>query len=209
MNINEMTTQQIISEMLMMQDSLNKQIHPEWDSQGWDWDLAIMAECGEILERWQGWKWWKKSPDISELSEYERFQLALEFIDVLHFCLSKYIENEGLNVPCDEIGMNELPICDAMKHPSIGAMFYCLWLHFGYDAHDVYRLYLAKNALNQFRQEMGSKEGTYSKIWGVCEDNHYLMFAFNFLKNEPLNSNQLIESIKEWLLKDYRNLVIS
>jgi len=210
MNINEMTTQHIISQMLVIQDSLNKHIHPEWDSQGWDWDLAIMAECGEILERWQGWKWWKKAPDISELSEYERFQLALEFIDVLHFCLSRHIDKYGYFFDND-VNNNlshfyRYPVANAIKAPGVLPIMGALYTHFGYDERDVYRLYLAKNALNQFRQEMGSKEGTYNKIWGCNEDNHYLMWAFNSLKNETLNSSQLIESIKESLLKDYQNL---
>ena len=36
---------------------------------------------------------------------------------------------------------------------------------------DLYRLYIGKNALNQFRQEHGYKEGTYIKEWGGKEDN--------------------------------------
>lgn len=209
MNINEMTTQQIISEMLVMQDALNKQIHPEWESQGWDWDLAIMAECGEILERWQGWKWWKKAPDISELSECERFQLALEFIDVLHFCLSKDIEGYVTSVDYAELSSSyDLPIRDVINKPDVVGIFGALYTHFGYDERDVYRLYLAKNALNQFRQEMGSKKGTYNKIWGVKADNYFLMLYFNQLSKYCESSADFIKSVNNCLTVRYKRLFL-
>ncbi|MBU1641820.1 dUTP diphosphatase [bacterium] len=36
---------------------------------------------------------------------------------------------------------------------------------------DLYRLYVGKNILNQFRQDHGYKEGTYNKVWKGKEDN--------------------------------------
>jgi len=36
---------------------------------------------------------------------------------------------------------------------------------------DLYRLYVGKNILNQFRQDHGYKEGTYIKVWNGKEDN--------------------------------------
>ncbi|BBG66631.1 dimeric dUTPase [Hydrogenimonas sp.] len=41
----------------------------------------------------------------------------------------------------------------------------------GLSFDDLYRLYIGKNALNQFRQMHGYKEGTYKKIWNRKEDN--------------------------------------
>jgi len=41
----------------------------------------------------------------------------------------------------------------------------------GMSFDDVYRLYIGKNALNQFRQQHGYKEGSYKKIWNGKEDN--------------------------------------
>ena len=35
----------------------------------------------------------------------------------------------------------------------------------------LYQLYIGKNILNQFRQDHGYKEGSYTKIWGKEEDN--------------------------------------
>jgi hypothetical protein len=36
---------------------------------------------------------------------------------------------------------------------------------------ELYRLYVGKNILNQFRQDHGYKEGSYIKIWNGLEDN--------------------------------------
>ena len=41
----------------------------------------------------------------------------------------------------------------------------------GLGLDDLYRLYIGKNALNQFRQRHGYKESTYKKIWNGKEDN--------------------------------------
>lgn len=41
----------------------------------------------------------------------------------------------------------------------------------GMSFDELYRLYIGKNALNQFRQTHGYKEGTYIKVWNGREDN--------------------------------------
>lgn len=41
----------------------------------------------------------------------------------------------------------------------------------GLDLQSLYRLYVGKNILNQFRQDHGYKEGTYIKVWNGEEDN--------------------------------------
>ena len=41
----------------------------------------------------------------------------------------------------------------------------------GLDLNTLYKLYVGKNILNQFRQDNGYKEGTYIKVWDGEEDN--------------------------------------
>jgi hypothetical protein len=41
----------------------------------------------------------------------------------------------------------------------------------GLDLESLYKLYVGKNILNQFRQDNGYKDGSYIKIWGGEEDN--------------------------------------
>jgi len=60
-----------------------------------------------------------------------------------------------------------------------------------FTKNDLYRLYIGKNVLNQFRQDNGYKENTYIKTWNGDEDNvaMYEMMA----KHENINSTVLYE----------------
>ena len=49
--------------------------------------------------------------------------------------------------------------------------FFELTVMSGLDLQTLYRLYVGKNILNQFRQDNGYKEGTYIKVWNGDEDN--------------------------------------
>lgn len=49
--------------------------------------------------------------------------------------------------------------------------FFDLVIMSGLDLDTLYRLYVGKNILNQFRQDNGYKEGTYIKVWDGEEDN--------------------------------------
>ena len=49
--------------------------------------------------------------------------------------------------------------------------FFDLTLMSGLDLESLYKLYVGKNILNQFRQDHGYKEGTYIKVWNGQEDN--------------------------------------
>ena len=49
--------------------------------------------------------------------------------------------------------------------------FFDLVLMSGLDLETLYRLYVGKNILNQFRQDNGYKEGSYIKVWNGTEDN--------------------------------------
>ena len=50
------------------------------------------------------------------------------------------------------------------------------------DIDDLYKRYVVKNQLNQFRQDHGYKNGTYIKIWGDVEDN---IIAFKIMDDQP------------------------
>lgn len=49
--------------------------------------------------------------------------------------------------------------------------FFDLLLMSGLNLESLYRLYVGKNILNQFRQDNGYKEGSYIKVWNGDEDN--------------------------------------
>ena len=51
------------------------------------------------------------------------------------------------------------------------AEFFDLVVMSGLDLETLYRLYVGKNILNQFRQDNGYKDGSYIKEWNGKEDN--------------------------------------
>ena len=54
------------------------------------------------------------------------------------------------------------------------AAFFTLAMKCGLNLNSLYKGYISKNILNQFRQDHGYKNGTYHKIWGELEDNEVL-----------------------------------
>lgn len=61
-----------------------------------------------------------------------------------------------------------------------------------YDFEEFFSLYLAKNALNKFRQKNGYKEGTYKKQWfDGREDNYHVIDIIEKIKNNKEESTCL------------------
>lgn len=58
----------------------------------------------------------------------------------------------------------------------------------------LYRLYVGKNILNQFRQDHGYKEGHYIKIWNGLEDNAVMKQAWE--NNPDMSPDQLYAELK-------------
>ncbi len=70
----------------------------------------------------------------------------------------------------------------------------------GLSFEELYRLYIGKNALNQFRQEHGYKEGAYKKIWNGKEDNEVMQ---HILEQKP---DITFTDLKKELLKRYEEI---
>ena len=51
---------------------------------------------------------------------------------------------------------------------------FCVTRDLGLNMEDIFKLYVGKSVLNEFRQNNGYKEGTYIKIWDGNEDNEVL-----------------------------------
>ena len=171
-----MITQRQLSSMLSLQDGLNIKVNPNWKFAGYAWHRAIMVEGVELLEH-IGWKWWKKQePDLA--------QARIELVDIWHFAMSLAMVNdnaEELLIP-SELSMNLLTTMQKVE-ALVGAAaagrfsmpaFQGLMNDLSMTWDDLYRIYVAKNILNTFRQDHGYKAGTYKKDWGGVEDNVYL-----------------------------------
>ncbi|WP_037940171.1 dUTPase [Sulfurospirillum arcachonense] len=76
--------------------------------------------------------------------------------------------------------------------------YFSMSLKCGVDLKTLYKFYIAKNVLNQFRQDHGYKEGTYKKVWNGKEDNEVML---EILDNESLGSKELYAALE----KVYKN----
>jgi len=64
----------------------------------------------------------------------------------------------------------------------------------GMDFDALYRLYIGKNALNQFRQTHGYKEGTYKKVWHGKEDN--VVMQEILARNPDIGYDELLQALE-------------
>ena len=178
-----------LSEMLSLQDQMNKKVHPEWRTQGFEWYRAIWTECAELMDHY-GWKWWKKqTPDIP--------QIKLEIVDIWHFGMSTYLVNSDdyqavaadikaqwqLESEASDFRLAvEALASNTLTEKRISIPYFCqLMVLMDMDIDELYRQYIGKNVLNFFRQDHGYKEGTYIKVWNGKEDNEVLADILNQL----------------------------
>jgi len=172
--------------MASLQESHNRQVHPQWEHQGHAYYRAVWVECAELLDHF-GWKWWKHQAADLE-------QVQLEIVDIWHFGLSELIRSGRMSgshvapavLATVESGLEGAPhdfraAVESLAERSlverdfpIDAFFAVMRsLPMTFDA--LYRHYVGKNVLNHFRQVHGYQTGTYRKVWSGREDNVHLM----------------------------------
>lgn len=174
---------QAITNMLVMQNSMNTRVHPAWVTQDFEWYRAIWLECGELIDHY-GYKWWKKqTADMP--------QVQLEVIDIWHFGLSalfysgRSIEDIATEIveELEHYQPSALGVCEATEALALHSLqtksfspsrFWDLMFATELDFESLYSAYVGKNVLNFFRQDNGYKEGTYIKNWAGREDNEHL-----------------------------------
>jgi dimeric dUTPase (all-alpha-NTP-PPase superfamily) len=211
-----------IKVMLEMQNKMNKTVHPEWVTKGWDYMRAAALETAEAVEH-HGWKWWKaQKKDIP--------QLQMELIDIWHFYLSRYLqleegnEEQALNVVISDLNamadnvtfdkriyyfknLNILEKLDVMaglacaKRFSLG-LFFSVCQDVGLTMENIYEQYVQKNTLNIFRQAKGYKEGKYHKEWFGLEDNVCLVdIALKLNSSDENYAKQIWEQLELFYAK--------
>ena len=175
----------IFKKMVELQHQFNKQVAEDYLDKNFNWNSAIIAESGELLDS-LGYKWWKKQePDMENVK--------VEAIDLLHFVISDRIqknkkmfsEKESLDMVSIEF-YNEFKINKVLKDYSTleDMIFYLIatnsfrlnvmkriFTKLEMSNEDVYISYITKNCLNKFRQDNGYKDGSYIKNWNGREDN--------------------------------------
>ncbi|MDC4918676.1 dUTP diphosphatase [Acinetobacter baumannii] len=190
-----------IKEMLKLQDDINSQINSKWRLANNPWYRAIWTECAELMDH-IGWKWWKNQ-------EIDINQSHMELIDIWHFGLSDMLQS---NDSLDKI-VQKLDKFDTSTHSNLLLeknkllekieefmeitivskrfdieKFLHLTKAVNLNFDQIYKLYIAKNILNKFRQDNGYKSGEYIKIWEGREDNEHL---YEILETLLLNKDQI------------------
>lgn len=199
----------IFKKMVELQHQFNKQVAEDYLDKNFNWNSAIIAESGELLDS-LGYKWWKKQePDMENVK--------VEAIDLLHFVISDYIQQEYntykeytydfYKIEINEIA-DELKVCFSHDYDVKFDLFELInILNIETDSRfstmkrifealemsneDVYIAYITKNCLNKFRQDNGYKDGTYIKDWNGKEDN---VVAFE-IANEWGADEELFEQL--------------
>ncbi len=158
-----------------------------------NWQRCIYMECAEMIDSF-AWKHWKS---IDKEADWANLQI--EVVDVWHFIISLIIEQQGYQkeaianemalVPSfqnlllqpsgfgvqDEIMLKieeiMLLVLQDKSAKTVTEAFFDLVQMSNLNLDSLYKLYVGKNILNQFRQDHGYKDGSYVKIWSGVEDN--------------------------------------
>lgn len=191
----------ILKTILVMQDSLNAKIDPNWIETKNPFLRAAWIELSEAANH-LGWVWWKKTTPNNEA-------VNLEFIDVIHFAASEFIIRYGkadstsntdilasilsrVESTRHEFNENILEsiedlvglCCKRVWDDKIFVLILQLCNASGLSLDNVLELYLVKNTLNAFRKANGYKEGTYLKMWFGKEDNDSALDLMKQLSKE-------------------------
>ena len=195
----------IFEKMVKLQHQFNKQVAEDYLDKNFNWNSAIIAESGELLDS-LGYKWWKKQePDMENVK--------VEAIDLLHFVISDriqknkkmYSEKESLEMTFVELYTEFNNVKVLRDYSTLEDMIFYLIATNSYRINvmkriftklemsneDVYISYITKNCLNKFRQDNGYKDGSYIKNWNGKEDN---IVAFE-IANEWGADEELFEQL--------------
>ncbi len=160
-------------------DSFNWKHWKDINSKEPDWDNVKI----EIVDIWHfiaslGLEYYKNH-HLGSIDDLALFIVESKYFPL--FCQEPYsIENKNHLAQMEIINYTEQLMIDALNRD--GKSFYkllddaiILSLHCGVNVEILYKFYVAKNVLNQFRQDHGYKEGTYQKVINGVEDNTLML----------------------------------
>jgi dimeric dUTPase (all-alpha-NTP-PPase superfamily) len=186
-----------------------------------NWKRCIYMECAEMIDSFS-WKHWKNiaaEPDWDNLQievvDVWHFIMSLAIedyarnmkgtiediaINVSGFDSFNAISaaNSSFEVQSKVIAQVEEIMFLVLKKDEFDINklieeFFVLVTMSGLDLSTLYKLYVGKNILNQFRQDNGYKEGTYIKVWNGDEDNVIMQNIWQ--KNEDIKPDGLYKEL--------------
>lgn len=225
-------TKQIMEQFLILQNTLNQKLHPQWDEQGWAYPDAIFTEATEAYNH-LNWEWWKS---LNRIIDWQ--QVKLEIVDVAHFLFSEVIvqgEHEELFEEADiafhalakkpAATIDLVTLKEEVKNFIKYILEYDGGLHYlaedvlpsffrvvkalGMDLNDFFVLFVGKVALNELRWKNGYKKGIY--LGGRDYNHTHYIKTWNGIEDNEwlsahaasLNSDQA--GFKDRLLADLEN----
>jgi len=190
-----------------------------------NWKRCITMETAELIDSfpWKHWKSIDAQPNyenvkielvdiwhfvMSYLLQHNPLDEAARMIDNLKDVTSDIKITQWQNDKVDEyldifeelMALSLIKNDSEMLQESLVEQFFKACDAVGLSFEELYRLYIGKNALNQFRQEHGYKEGSYKKIWNGKEDNEVMQ---HILEQKP---DITFTDLKKELLKRYEEI---
>lgn len=189
-----------------------------------NWKRCIYMECAEMIDSFS-WKHWKnidKEADwanlqievvdvwhfIMSLAIEQDAQNAQGGIGVIASAIAavesfeKILAKNGLFVNENEIMekieaiMLESLLKKEFHLEKLVNDFFDLVVMSGLDLETLYKLYVGKNILNQFRQDHGYKDGSYIKVWSGEEDNVVMQRVLE--QNSDIAPAKLYEELEKF-----------
>ena len=164
-----------------------------------NWRRCIYMECAEMVDSfsWKHWKSINQEPDWNNLQievvDVWHFIMSLAIenysknlkggIEDLALNISQLTSFSTIDTRNNKFGFQDKVIEKVeniirlaleegeLKLEELLSEFFDLVVMSGLDLETLYRLYVGKNILNQFRQDNGYKDGSYVKVWDGEEDN--------------------------------------
>jgi len=163
-----------------------------------DWRRCSYLECAELIESYP-WKHWKNidaKPDYENikieavdiwhfimsqaLTDYKTGELGTieELADNI-VNLPNFDDFTTPHQPTEKNYYEQIEVVEELMRTlfcggsteKLIMDFISVAMQSGLNLDSLYKLYVGKNILNQFRQDHGYKEGSYIKIWNGEEDN--------------------------------------
>ena len=213
-----------LEEMFLLQKKLNDSTNGNnWElgvnkyGKEINWLRCIHMEVAELIEStpWKHWKNINANPDMNNIH--------VELVDIWHFLMSYILQETNVpkavslvNTHCIYEAAQNIDVNLIIKEseklsyialaietknmPSFSGIerfieqFFRACKSAGLSFSWLQKLYIGKNCLNQFRQDNGSKEGTYKKVWNGSEDNVVMVELLKTI--EDVSFDELYEQLK-------------
>ncbi|HSR74551.1 MAG TPA: dUTP diphosphatase [Sulfurovum sp.] len=187
-----------------------------------DWKRCAYLECAELIESYP-WKHWKNidaEPDYANikieavdiwhfimsqgLQEYKIDDLgSIEKLAKDITILPNFSVFVKDIVPTDKDYYAQIQTVETLmktifcEHSTTELMrtFIDVAMQSGLNLDTLYKLYVGKNILNQFRQDHGYKEGSYIKLWNGEEDNVVMKRILD--TNDAISPDELYIALEE------------